>query len=245
MGVQTYPVPAGFCSDQPSFIWAFAVNSWERETHLFPVIYWVYLDTNKDGAPEYAVINGDPGLFTGAYDGRQYTWSYNLSTGYAEAYFYAEHAGSSANTVLYICGEQVGLTGTDMLSTPVGVAVEAWDYYFGGPGDLMGFDSNWALGSITITPLGEQYFGLAQDVAGMAKGQLDVYTFPPVPGTTPDLGMLLVTNGDRGASKRGGATVDTEAMLFSAPGVALPKKGPTADLTYGQGMARYNPGSGL
>jgi hypothetical protein len=58
--------------------------------------------------------------------------------------------------------------------------------------------------------------------------------------------MLLVTNGDRGTGNRGGATVDTESLLFSAPGVTLPKKGPAPTPTFGAGMShRYNPNAGL
>ena len=48
VGVNTFPVPAGFCSGQPSFIWAFAINTWERQEHLLPVSHQVALDTNQD-----------------------------------------------------------------------------------------------------------------------------------------------------------------------------------------------------
>jgi hypothetical protein len=32
-GVATFPVPAGFCSANDSFVMSFAVNTWERQTH--------------------------------------------------------------------------------------------------------------------------------------------------------------------------------------------------------------------
>jgi len=44
-----------------------------------------------------------------------------------------------------------------------------------------------------------------------------VYDFGPLPGNSPELGVMLVTNGDRGAGARGGATQHTEAILFHAP----------------------------
>ena len=216
VGVQTFPVPAGYCSGQDSFIWAFAINSWERQTHLFPVIYWIWLDTNQDGWVDYYVFNADPGVFTGSYDGRQLTWAMDANTGMADAWFYTEHATSTGNTMLYICGEQVGLTGTDMLSTPVSVVAEAADFYFGSPSD-------YAWGK-TITPHGEQFYGIPSDVAPGQKETMGVYTFGPVPGTSQELGVMLVTNGDRGAGNRGGATADTEALLLPGPGVNLPKK---------------------
>jgi hypothetical protein len=43
-----------------------------------------------------------------------------------------------------------------------------------------------------------------------------VTDFGPLPGNTPELGLMLVTNGDRGAGNRGGATKDTEALLLMA-----------------------------
>ena len=39
---------------------------------------------------------------------------------------------------------------------------------------------------------------------------------------------MLFTNGDRGGAARGGATEDTEALLFLAPGVPAPAPLPPA-----------------
>jgi hypothetical protein len=44
-----------------------------------------------------------------------------------------------------------------------------------------------------------------------------VYDFGLFPGNSPERGLMLITNGDRGAGNRGGATKDTEALLFLAP----------------------------
>ena len=41
-----------------------------------------------------------------------------------------------------------------------------------------------------------------------------VTDFGPFPGNTPELGVMLFTNGDRGAGARGGATQSTEAILY-------------------------------
>jgi len=70
---------------------------------------------------------------------------------------------------------------------------------------------------LTVTPLGERYFGLPEDIAGKSEGMLTVYDFGLFPGNSPELGVMLVTNGDRGSGARGGATQDTEAILFRAP----------------------------
>jgi hypothetical protein len=211
VGINTFPVPAGFCSDDPSFVWVFAINTWERQQHLVPVNHNVYLDIDQNGTFDYAVYNFDFSLSGSISDGRQLTWSENLATHAADAFFFAEHSTNTGNTVLSICGEQVGLTGTDMLNTNVDIAVEAVDWYNGGPGDF--------IDGLTVTPLGEQYFGLPSDVPGNTNdpGALEVYDFTLFPGNTAELGLMLVTNGDRGSGARGGATQDTEALLFFTP----------------------------
>ncbi len=209
VGVNTFPVPAGFCSADASFIWAFAINTWERQQHLLPVSHQVTLDTNQDGIDDYVVLNRDLSGFGTISDGRQVAWALDLATGSATAFFFAEHSMNTGNTVLYICAEQVGLTGADMLATNVDISFFAQDFYYGGPGDL--------IDDLTVTPLGEQYFGIPVDIAGKSAGSMTVIDYGPFPGNTSELGVMLVTNGDRGAGLRGGATQATEALLFSAP----------------------------
>ena len=211
VGINTFPVPAGFCSAQPSFIWAFAINTWERQEHLLPVSHLIFLDTNQDGADDYVVLNRDLSGLGTINDGRQVAWALDLATGNATAFFFAEHATNTGNTVLLICGEQIGLTGTDILATNVDMDVFAQDFYYGGPGDL--------IEGLTVTPLGERFFALPNDVPGNAADPagLQVFDFGPFPGNTPELGVLLFTNGDRGTGARGGATQETEALLFTAP----------------------------
>ena len=210
VGINTFPVPAGFCSGVPSFIWVFTVNTWERQEHLIPVSHQFILDTDQDGTDDFVVLNRDVS-FNNVTDGRQLTWAFNLATGGASAFFFAEHSMNTGNTVLIICGEQIGLTGTDLLATNVDMDVFAQDFYYGGPGD--------SVEGLTVTPLGEQYFGLPNDVAGNTYdgAGLSVFDFGPFPGNSSELGVMLVTNGDRGGGARGGATQGTEALLFLAP----------------------------
>ncbi len=213
VGITTYPVPAGFCSAEPSFLWAFAINTWERQSHLVPVSIIIDLDIDQDGEVDATVLNRDlaagPPGFNQIGDGRQVTWA--LTSAGASAFFFAEHSTNTGNTVLLICGEQIGLTGTDLLATNVDMSVFAQDFYYGGPGDLVD--------GLTVTPLGEQFYGVPSDVAGNTYDPtgLAVYDFGLYPGNTPELGVMLVTNGDRGSGARGGATQDTEALLFTIP----------------------------
>ncbi|HSM55501.1 MAG TPA: S8 family serine peptidase [Candidatus Sulfomarinibacteraceae bacterium] len=209
VGINTFPVGAGFCSANPSFVWAFAINTWERQEHLLPVSHQVLLDTNQDGTDDYLIINRDLSGFTTISDGRQVTWAVNLATGAASIFFFTEHSMNTGNTVLLICAEQIGMSAADMLSTNVDMSVFAQDFYYGGPGDLVD--------GLTVTPLGERYFGIPEDIPGKSDGSMTVIDFGPFPGNSPELGVMLVTNGDRGAGNRGGATQSTEALLFMAP----------------------------
>jgi hypothetical protein len=208
VGINTYPVPAGFCSANASFLWAFAINTWERQTHLLPVSHQIWLDTNRDGTDDYVVLNRDASGLSTITDGRQLAWVVNLTTGAASAFFYAEHATNTGNTALLICGEQIGMNAADLLTTSVDMDVVTQDFYFGGPGD--------SVEGLTVTPLGERYYAETADIAGLTKGSMKVLDFGAWPGNSAELGILLFTNGDRGAGNRGGATKATEAQLFRA-----------------------------
>ncbi len=211
VGINTFPVPAGFCSASASFLWVFAVNTHERQEHLLPVSHQVWLDTNQDGTDDYVVLNRDASGFSTISDGRQLAWVLNLSTGAASAFFFAEHSMNTGNTALIICGEQIGMNAANLLETNVDMDVVAQDFYYGGPGD--------AVENLTVTPLGERFYGEPNDVPGKTNNAagLEVYDFGLFPGNSPELGLMLVTNGDRGAGNRGGATKDTEALLFRTP----------------------------
>ena len=207
VGINTFPVPAGSCSSEPSFIWVFAVNTWERQEHLVPVVHNIFLDTDQDGFDDFVVFNFDLSFSTSLGDGRQVTWAQELVPPFAaSALFFAEHSMNTGNTVLIICAEQIGLTSADLLSTNVDMSVFTEDFYNGGPGDFVG--------GLTVTPFGEQFVGFPSDIPGKSKGQMDVIDFGPFPGNTQELGVLLITNGDRGPGNRGGATQGTEALLF-------------------------------
>jgi hypothetical protein len=182
------------------------------------VTYWVYLDIDGDEVADYAVINRDNTL-TNITDGRQVTWAVNLESGAATAFFFAEHSTNTGNTVLYVCAEQVGLSEADLLSTPVGIGWEAQDFYYGGPGDLLGtvieMDGDAIVGDFVVTPFGERFVANSLEIGPNAGGTLGVLDFGPFGLNTDELGLMLVTNGDRGAGARGGATEATESILLT------------------------------
>lgn len=211
VGVTTFPVPVDVCTS--GYLWSFAVNMWERETLPLGVDHRISLDTNNDGIEDYWLLNRDVSL-NGVDDGRQLAWSINLETGDAEAFWFVEHPTNSATTVLNACLEQFGLTAADVDARRlVGISVYADDFAFGGPGD--------AIEGLKIVPFGERYFAAPDaDLAGGASGNVTVYDFGAIPGTSKELGVMIQTDGDRCASAGncGGATRTTETLLVAPPG---------------------------
>ena len=100
------------------------------------------------------------------------------------------------------------MNAADLLSTQVNMDVYTDDFYFGGPGD--------EVTGLTVTPLGERYFGIPEDLPGKTRGTLNVVDFGAFPGNTDELGLMLFTNGDRGSGNRGGAVQQSEALLLRA-----------------------------
>ena len=217
VGVQTFEAPAGMCAAGPSYVLSFAVNAWERQTHAsWPAMYIFHLDTDRDGAVDFLVFNADIGFAGGGFQARNVTWAMELSSGSMSAYFFTEHATNTANTVLYVCAEQVG-------SPPrmgrISASVSAVDNYFGGPGD--------EVTGLSFAPFGERYFSSAlPDVAAEEREPMPLVGFDTVAENSQDLGLLLFTNGDRGQSSRGGATADTEALVLLPPGQGQPLRTP-------------------
>ena len=68
--MQTYPVPAGFCSDDPSFLMGLAANTWDRYSHANNILIQFELDTTGDGNVDYLVYNFDASLSGQLSDGR-------------------------------------------------------------------------------------------------------------------------------------------------------------------------------
>lgn len=153
VGVQTYPVPADFCGPEESFIMGFAVTTWDRITQSAPVGFEFWLDTNNDGTDDYVVFN-TPLSFPA--DIRNVTAVYNLATDEAEAFFFLDQNTNSANTVLYFCGDQIGMNAEDFLETSMGVTVRAYDWYFTGKYSEV-------IEGLNVVPLGERFFTVFED----------------------------------------------------------------------------------
>src|SRR5438093_13632468 len=47
VGINTFPVPAGFCSASPSFVWVFAIITWDFQQLLLSVCHLVIFDRHQ------------------------------------------------------------------------------------------------------------------------------------------------------------------------------------------------------
>ncbi|MEO1231946.1 MAG: S8 family serine peptidase [Myxococcota bacterium] len=213
VGYRTIPVPAGFCSADASFLIEFAFNSWRPQTNVIPVIFQAEIDTDNDGEADFIALNGDfDFVFQGgtSLDGRSVSIATDVAAGTNGAFFFAAHSTNTANTVITYCAEQFGMTAADLGTREITVTLSANDFYFGGPGD--------ELAPITFTVGG----GLQATIADIAPASTETMTVTDAGGTGPDVGIMLINNGDRGAGNRGAATPESETLLFLAPGNAYP-----------------------
>ena len=209
VGINTFPVPAGYCLDEPSFVWAFAVNTWERQSHLLPVNHYFYLDTDRDGVDDYAVLNSDASGPGGTSDGRQFSWA--------------------VESIDRECGRLVLCRARHQHWKHSVVHLRRADWpdrhrYAGdqrGPGRLrprLLLRRTWRPGRrLDGDTAGRAILWHTRGHRRKIRGGDEVVNFGPFPGNSPELGVMLITNGDRGSGARGGATQDTEALLFMAP----------------------------
>ena len=112
-------------------------------------------------------------------------------------------------TVLYICAEQIGLRPEDLNSTNVDITtIRARDFIFDGPGDI--------IEDLTVTPGAERYEAEPTDLGPYENGTMTVIDRGGFDGNTPEYGLMVIANADRGDGNRGGATQDSELQLLLA-----------------------------
>jgi subtilisin family serine protease len=217
VGVNTLVVDGANCglaAGQQAFIWEFAFNLWERKASPVGTFLEVDIDTTGDGVIDYAILNQDVGGLTALTDGRQVSAALRLSQTVPQTilstsiFFFAENSTNTGNTVLRVCGNQLGLTMAD-IGRPMGAVFYASSWYFNSINEF--------LGPYMITPLGEEFTAAPGSwvLTENQKTQLGVSQWDLYPGTTPHQGVLVFTNSDFGAANRGGSTAETEALIFT------------------------------
>ena len=208
IGLNSIGVPAGVChATQPNFVWEFVFNMFERKASPAGTWHEVDIDTSGDGIADFWVFNIDNSGFTTLTDGRQRVVVVNAATGAGSLRFFVEHATNSSNVVLRVCGNDLGLTLADA-GRPMSAEFYAQSWYFGQTAPI--------LGPYSISPGGEEFAGAiaGNQLAPKVKGDLLVQQYAPLPGLTPQLGLLLVNNSELDVNDRGGATLATEGLIL-------------------------------
>ncbi len=178
VGVRAFDIP-GFCPGNTPLI-QFGITTHQQITHSnYPVEIDILFDVNRDGVPDFVGFTSEIGTF--ASDGRNAFFVGPIG-GTGTAFFFTGHATNSSNTVLTMCGSQIGVTS---LGQQINVDVYVYDNYF------TGFELSKIEGMSTV--LGAPRFAI--DVgAGVvpANGSLDttVYRFS-APADVTDAGILL------------------------------------------------------
>mmetsp|Transcript_26321 Transcript_26321/g.47742 ORF Transcript_26321/g.47742 Transcript_26321/m.47742 type:complete len:1255 (-) Transcript_26321:206-3970(-) len=166
VGVTTFAAKPGLCSENESFVWAFAITTWETQPLLMPVVFGIYLNIDREENSNYVIFTGEENYSEEETntslprDATSVTWvyDYELKEGYASTY--VEHATNTANTVLHVCAEDLGFSEKDLGMTQVDVSIAALDYEFRGPGD--------SVDRLTVTPGGERYLTQVVNVPGVS-----------------------------------------------------------------------------
>lgn len=106
----------------------FAVSTYGRRAHpSFPAEFDVYLDTNRDGTPDYVIFTAELGLGF-AVTGQNAVYVQRLGTTTASAFFFTDADLNSENVILTAPLSALGLTP----STQFDFSVFAFDNYFTG-----------------------------------------------------------------------------------------------------------------
>ena len=105
----------------------FAINTFGRRSHpVYPGGYEVDIDVDDDGVYDYAVYNQEQGGF--AATGISLVYVANLATGTSTAYYYMDADLNSANAILTLPLEVLGVTA----ETQLRFSAFAYDSYFTG-----------------------------------------------------------------------------------------------------------------
>lgn len=199
-GVAFYTGPETGCASE--LLVAFAVNTWERQTHAnAPSSFEFDIDVDNDGLADYAVLNADLSFASASFnlsDGRNVVFAIDLETNALSAFFFADHDTNSGNTVLLVCGEQIGLDSQSVQQRKAGVGL-AVDIYFQG----------------VVTDVVDFPMGAGISLPPLRVGNQPVQFIPLAPGESVDARLFAISQ-SQGALVlvRGGAPQGEEVIII-------------------------------
>jgi len=117
----------GICPANSPII-QFAINTHQRITHSnYPVQFILDFDINLDGMPDFTGFTSEAGTF--ASSGQNAFFVGVAGSGSGSARFFTDHPTNSSNTVVTICGSQIGVASPGQA---IGIDAYAYDNYFTG-----------------------------------------------------------------------------------------------------------------
>ncbi len=217
VGINSMPVSGpAFCGIAGNaVVWEFAFSTWERRASPVGTFLEVDFDVDGDGVDDYALINQDRGAVADWTDGRQVAALLRIAPGgrvlASTIRFFVEHATNTSNTILRVCANDLGYAAGDMGVRNVRATFFATSGKHGGTPDL--------IGPFMVTPYGEEFTGalptnVGETLKHRQSAELTVRRLPLAAGSSPQAGIMLVTNADFGAGNHGGATRGSELLLL-------------------------------
>jgi subtilisin family serine protease len=168
-----------------TFALQFGINTFGARAHpAYPGEFVVQIDTNMDGKPDYDVFTSENGT-TFAADGRTVVFIQNDATGALSAFYFADADLDSANMIMTVPLDAVGLTPTSQFSFSV-FAVD--DYFTGNVTDQ--------ITNMVFTPGVPKFFGSGIPDTGVPARSQSGLTISKVAGgdkaSPSQSGMLLL-----------------------------------------------------
>jgi subtilisin family serine protease len=176
----------------------FALTTWDRRSHPnYPAEFDIYIDTNRDGKPDFVIFNLENGGF--AVTGQNVVEVYNLAAKAGSIFFFTDADLDSGNAILTAPLSALGLNGT----TPFDFSVYAFDNYF--TGNLT--DS---IVNMTYTPSTPRFTASGVPATGVPTGGTSTVTIQSVPNgdtASPSQTGILLLYRDAGTQNEADAII--------------------------------------
>ena len=161
------------------------IDTWgQRSVATYPAEFDVYIDSNRDGTPDYVIFNSENGGF--GVTGQSVVSVFNLATNsVVGTFFFTDADLDSGNAILTAPLSAIGLTP----GTKFDFSVLAFDNYF------TGFATD-AIQNMTYTPSTPRFVGSGIPATGVPAGGSSTLTVQSVPGgdaaSPSQTGLLLL-----------------------------------------------------
>jgi len=169
----------------------FGVSTFGRRSNtLYPSGYIVDIDTNRDGVPDFAILNEEFGGFTAS--GLSVVSVFDYTTGISEPFFFVDADMYSGNMILTAPLAALGLADGSTFD----FSVTSYDNYFTG-------QVSETIGPMTFTPNKPKYQVASGSTQAVAAGGRATLATAPVAGgaaaSPSQKGLLLLYRGNTGS----------------------------------------------